>query len=70
MDVQIVRAFDFQIAVPVGDWMLQDIVRGGVYEPYVVAPFQERIHQGSVVLDIGANIGIFTIAAARTAARV
>lgn len=37
----------------------------GFYEPATTAVFEKEIHPGQVVLDIGANIGYFTLLAAR-----
>jgi FkbM family methyltransferase len=39
----------------------------GTYEPYVMRHFQRLVRPGSVVVDIGANIGYFTCAAAMLA---
>jgi methylase of polypeptide subunit release factors len=47
------------------DWMLQDIVHGRTYEPYVIEAFMETLTPQSRVLDLGANVGTFTVAAAR-----
>lgn len=40
------------------------IIEGVEHEPHVAAVFRERLHAGDVVLDVGANIGIFTMLAA------
>jgi FkbM family methyltransferase len=58
-----------KIAVPSGDWMLRGLEEGREYEPYVLQAFLEKV-TGHNVLDIGANVGIFTVLAARTAKSV
>lgn len=37
----------------------------GIYEPWTVKYFQERIKAGDIVLDIGAHIGYYTLMAAK-----
>lgn len=41
----------------------------GVYEPGIVRKWRELLHDDSQVLDIGANIGLFTLVAARHASK-
>lgn len=49
-----------------GDSLIGDQVRAsGSYEPYVLPAFVDSIPIGGTVLDIGANIGIFSLSAAR-----
>lgn len=40
------------------------IIAGDEHEPHVAAVFRERLREGDVVLDVGANIGNFTMLAA------
>ena len=40
------------------------IIAGAEHEPHVAAVFRERLHIGDVVVDVGANIGTFTMLAA------
>ncbi|MEP6883038.1 MAG: FkbM family methyltransferase [Dokdonella sp.] len=40
------------------------IIAGAVHEPHVAAVLRERLREGDVVLDVGANIGNFTMLAA------
>lgn len=48
-----------------GDDLIGASIRDGHdYEPYVMKPFLEACKPGAFVLDIGANIGIFTMQAA------
>ena len=67
------QTFNFRgckLAIPEQDWMLQDIVHTGDYEPYVMETFLKEIKQNSTVLDLGANVGAFTVVAAKVAMHV
>ncbi len=55
---------DFSIYVRDGDAAVGRAVKSGVYEPHVTKVFQERLKPGMHVLDIGANIGFFTMLSA------
>lgn len=59
-----------QFAIPPDDWMLQSIVQSGGYESHVLSAFLETVKPGSTVLDVGANVGVFAVLAARKAQRV
>jgi FkbM family methyltransferase len=49
-----------------GDSLIGGPVQAGhAYEPYVLPAFVDSVPVGGVVLDIGANIGMFTLSAAR-----
>lgn len=49
-----------------GDSLIGDSVRAsGDYEPHVLPAFVARVPVGGTVLDVGANIGTFTLSAAR-----
>lgn len=49
-----------------GDSLIGGAVQAsGSYEPHVLPAFVDRVPTGGVVLDVGANIGIFTLSAAR-----
>lgn len=67
--VEILPCYDFQIAIPQGDWMYDDLRSTGEYEPYVIRPFLEKVANRKV-LDVGANVGVFSIAASKTARSV
>jgi FkbM family methyltransferase len=41
------------------------LATSGIWEPHVTAVFRERLRSGDVCLDIGANVGYFTLLAAR-----
>jgi FkbM family methyltransferase len=52
----LVHADDLHIGAP--------IIAGSEHEPHVAAALRERLRPGDVVLDIGANVGNFTLLAA------
>lgn len=54
----------FSIYVRDGDAAVGRDVKKGDYEPHVTRIFQERVKPGMYVLDIGANIGFFTLLSA------
>ena len=55
----------FRLYVQASDLAVgQHIVDGGCYEPHVTAAFRRMIRPGMNVLDVGANIGYFTMLAA------
>jgi FkbM family methyltransferase len=45
-------------------------VFGRYYEEYEISLFEQEIENGSVVLDLGANIGLYTLIAAKSASQV
>lgn len=56
----------FDILVRLDDWAVgARIALKRSYEPYVTAVLQEQIKPGMVVIDVGANIGYYTLLAAR-----
>ena len=63
-NLRLLRCFDFELYVPEGDWMFDDVERDAVYEPYVIEAFREKC-AGRTVMDVGANIGIFSLSAAK-----
>ncbi len=54
----------FSLYVRDGDAAVGRAVKSGAYEPHVTAIFKNRLKQGMHVLDIGANIGYFTMLSA------
>lgn len=64
----IYRCFDFEVLMSTDDWMFDDIRSHGVYEPYVVEAYREACVDRRV-LDIGANIGVFSMVAARVSTK-
>lgn len=63
------QCLDFHLAIPVDDGMFGDIITSAQYEPYVMVPILEA-SRGKHVLDVGANIGIFTVGCAKVAEKV
>lgn len=64
------KCFDFELYLDPGDAILGPIVHHGIYEHHIVPLFLEHVQPGSKVLDIGANIGVYAVAAARKGANV
>ena len=60
----IMPCYDFRVIAPSGEWMLSGLEHGDDYEPYVIESYREAC-RGKRVLDVGANIGIFSIVAAK-----
>ncbi|MCW8306056.1 FkbM family methyltransferase [Acidiphilium sp. PA] len=63
-DIVITDLPDFRIVSDVTDDAIGKIVRESVYEPDVSAIFRRTLRQGMGVLDIGANIGYFSMLSA------
>jgi FkbM family methyltransferase len=59
--------FDLDPRQPNEELILGFFGRGQFYEPEVAAVFNRAIQPGDTVLDVGANVGIFTIQAAALA---
>lgn len=64
------KCYDFELFVDQADRTVQPIVNHGVYEHHIMPVFRDLIKPGMRVLDIGANMGMYAIAAARNGARV
>ncbi len=69
MPYQIKVAHDKQFAVPADDWMFSGNTLE-TYEHYVIRPFLEAVRGRDTVLDVGSNIGLYSILAAPYARRV
>ena len=63
----VVRARDgSEFLVPsLGEPIARHLLADGVYEPDLTAFLMHRLQPGSVFVDVGANIGVFTMVAAR-----
>lgn len=48
------------------EFVQSNILRGGVYEPLTLDLAKSLLHPGDVMVDVGANIGEFTLMAAKT----
>jgi FkbM family methyltransferase len=59
-----VRADDLLIQGPVDSWNVLAQIRSRTFEPFEVQLFKELIEPRMTVLDIGANIGYYTLLAA------
>jgi FkbM family methyltransferase len=59
-----VRADDLLIQGPVDSWNVLAQIRSRTFEPFEVQLFKESLEPGMTVLDIGANIGYYTLLAA------
>ena len=64
-EVVLTQLADFRLFSTRDDAAVGDHVRGGDYEPNVTAVFRRFLRSGMHVIDIGANIGYFTMLAAR-----
>lgn len=64
------KCFDFEMYLDPADAILGPIVHHGIYEHHIIPLFLEHIRPGSHVLDVGANIGVYAVAAARKGAHV
>ncbi len=62
--ISLVRSKSFSIYVQEEDAAVGQHVKRGEYEPHVTAVFRERLRPGMQVVDIGANIGYFTMLSA------
>ena len=70
-DYELVQLDRFKLWTSRSDLLIgEPIRRNRMYEPHVTAVMMERIQAGDVVLDIGANIGYFSMLAASLGAQV
>ena len=69
MSYQIKIAHDRQFAVPADDWMFAGNTLE-TYERYVISPFLEAVRGRDTVLDVGSNVGLYSILAAPHVRRV
>lgn len=66
----IYNLFGIKMLVPDDDPYLREIRESNEYEPYVTGPFMEIIRPHHTVLDVGANVGCFSLLAAPRTKRV
>jgi FkbM family methyltransferase len=63
-DIELTKLDGFSIYTSAKDLAVGRHVRGGAYEPEVTAIFGRFLRPGMTVLDVGANIGFFTMLSA------
>lgn len=61
-----VREFQGEFALPPSSHLFQRLVRYGSYEPILAALFLDAIAPDEDVIDVGANVGFFSVAAAKS----
>jgi FkbM family methyltransferase len=64
-DVRLVDYAGVKVAVDVTDPAISNDIQRGIYEPHLIAFFQHILRPGMKMLDIGANIGLFSLLAAK-----
>ncbi len=62
--ISLARLKGFSIYVQTEDAAVGQLVQRDAYEPHVTSVFRDRLRPGMHVLDVGANIGYFTMLAA------
>jgi FkbM family methyltransferase len=65
VDLEVPVAGGSRMRVNTGEVTGRMLATSGLWEPHVTAVFRERLQPGDVCLDIGANVGYFTLLAAR-----
>jgi FkbM family methyltransferase len=61
---------DFELYVQEDDWDIgENLIETKLYEPHVTAFLKEHLQEGMTFVDIGANVGYFTLTAARKVGR-
>jgi len=50
-----------RLHVELGDWISDDLCRDGVWEPLLTRHVLERAKRGGVLVDVGANLGYFSL---------
>lgn len=55
----------FLMEVDLGDWLGRHLYVTGEYEPATTHVIAELLHPGRVFLDVGANLGYFSLLAAK-----
>lgn len=64
-DVVRVKADGLVVQGPVDSWRVLTQIASGTFEPFEVDLFKQAVKEGMTVLDIGANIGFYSLLAAR-----
>lgn len=55
----------FKMRLDLGEWICQHIYMTGAFEPATAQLISSLLHEGDTVIDIGANIGYFTLLASK-----
>jgi FkbM family methyltransferase len=66
---QLVRFAEYVQYIRPGDPISELIAQEGQYEPQVAQVFKSRLKQGMTFIDVGANVGFFTLLAAHAVGR-
>ena len=56
---------DFKLEVKLDDWIQENLFFLGKYEEAELKVVQNILHEGATFVDIGANIGLFSLVASR-----
>lgn len=64
-DVRVVDYAGVKIAVDLAEPVISRYIESGQYETYMVSFFQKVLRPGMTMIDIGANIGLFSLLAAK-----
>ena len=64
-DIEYIPVKDFELAVDTADVSVSLPLRQGTHEPHLINFFHERLKGGMVFVDVGANIGLYSMLAAQ-----
>jgi len=64
-DVRVVEYAGIKIATDATDWVISHEIRHANYERHMVNFFQHVLRPGMTMIDVGANIGLFSLLAAK-----
>lgn len=64
-DAVVMTRYGYRIKVPLSDWLGQHVYATGDYEPPTSKLISQIVAPGDCVIDIGANIGFFTLLLAK-----
>jgi len=64
-DIEYIPVQGFELAVDKADVSVSWPLRQGIYEPHLIRFFRERLEAGMVFVDVGANIGLYSMLAAQ-----
>ena len=64
-DVEYINVQNAQVAIDKMDTSVSMLIRRKEYEPHLLAFYSQRLKPGMVVIDIGANVGLYSMLAAK-----